>query len=509
MKRFFTLFLVLMSIFSFAACSGVKEPIAGQEVKENVGNGDGSKAISIVLFHVPPTLDTGSVNEFNATRVNACIYDYLVDKDIDGNWVPSVATSWKQVDNTTWTFNISDQFVFQNGEPLEMEDIVFSLERLKTAPAASVYANGVAEATYEGQVLTIKLKKPDNSVIPQLLNAMFIVNKSYIQEVGEDGLNIKPIGTGPYKVSSYDPATKAVLTTWEGYPFEKPDIEQITVLGGADSSARYIMIETEAVQFGGVLNYLDGQRAAKDGRFAVADISDVGVAAIKFNLTKAPFNNANVRKALAYALDREMYCQVAQGSTPAYSMVAASIPESTKASTIPEYDLEKAKKLLAAEGYSTSSPLQFDVTTFMPETALEAYQSVLASIGVKMNINSVQVGAYTDAETSGNFEALYSRYVNRSRSPMEEVQYYVSWGSKNTTGYSNARVDELGKIIYNSVDSAEISKCFAELQEIAGEDLHMLPIMTPHSYWAYSKALENVKISPNGIFDMSTFVYNK
>lgn len=500
MKKLAYAFLIATLIFVCGACGAQKDT----DVDTNVV-ADDEKAITITLFQVPPTLDTTSVNEFNATRLNYAIYDFLVDKDVDGNWIPSIAKSWEQVDELTWTFEIDDRFIFHNGELLTMDDVIYSFEHLRTGAATVSYASGVESATYDGWTLTFKLMEPDNSIIPQVVNALFIVNKEYCEATGDDAWNIAPIGTGPYKVVQYEPSVQAILHTWEGYPFNEPDIKQITVRGGADANARYVMLETEQAQFGGVLDYLNGQRAEKDGRFGVTSIADVGVAAMKFNVTKAPFDDVRVRQALAYALDRDTYCAVAEGSTPAWSMVAANFDVSTKASTMPEYDLTKAQALLEEAGYSTSKPLEFTVTTFMNEIALATYQSTLANIGIKMNIENVQTGAYVNAESSGNFEALYSRFVTRSLSPFEEVQYYASWGNKNTTGYKNDKVDELCKVIISSTDDNEISEKFAELQEIAGADIQMLPIMTPTSYWANQKSIKNVEFIPNGLFYLEKF----
>ena len=508
--------LAVIMIFSLCACGS--NPSA-DDIDDNASanasdkvppttNDKGETSLVFTQFCIPPTLDTGSVNEFNATRINYMVYDFLVDKDNQGNWVPSIATSWEQVDSMTWKFEISDQFVFQNGEPLEMDDIIFSFERLKTAPAAAVYASKVASASYEDRVVTFTLVEEDNSIIPQLVNGMFIVDKSYVEEVGEDALNNKPIGTGPYAVTFYDPATKAVLHTWEGYPFEKPAIDEITVTTGADSSVRYIQLETGEASLAGQMSYLDFQRAEEDGRFECKEYADVGVAAIKFNVTKPPFDNKNLRLALAYALDRETFCSISLGAVPAYSMVASALPEYSKASTVPEYNLDKAVELLAAEGYSTSNPLEFTVTTFMNETALEAYQSVLSSIGVNMHINAVNSGSYSEAESTKNYDALFSRYINRSCSAMEEVMYYVSWGNKNTTGFANAEIDALGKEILSSTDQAVIKEDFAKLQELAGAEMHMLPICTPHSWYIYHKNVSGLDFLPNGLFFMENASYN-
>ena len=121
MKRAILILLAIVMIFSLAACgSGKSDSKSGERVEITVANN-----------RLPNSLDP--LFEEAAHTLSIChqIYDRLVEFDLQSNdWIPSVAKSWKQVDDVTWTFDINLDYKFQNGDPLTMEDVVFSFERL-------------------------------------------------------------------------------------------------------------------------------------------------------------------------------------------------------------------------------------------------------------------------------------------------------------------------------------------------------------------------------------------
>lgn len=504
MKRLIAVILAIVLALSCIACSksaAVEETQTASTVSK--------KEIRVSDYRPPDTLDPCASPNLITQRISKNVYDGLVFIDKDLNYQPAVATSWEQVDSLTWVFEISDKYVFQNGEPLEMEDVVYSILRLKDTALVSEAASGIADVTYEGRTLTVTLKEENNSVMPIVLCWLCIMNKSYVDEMGDDALNLKPCGTGPYAVTSYDPANKVVLEAWDGYPFEQPDIKKITFVGDTESANRYIAVETNQSQMCSNLGYTDGMRAKEASGIEVAEVPDVGVAAILFNTVSGPCANANVRKALAYAMNRDDWCAISQGCIPIYSMIAASLPEyAGSAEQYPAYDLDKAKELLEAEGYTVANPLVLECYTHMSETALESYQAILSTIGVTMNINNVGVAAYQDATASGDYDLLFSRYMNRTNVALEDLDYYAADTSKNPTGYQNDEIEALIVTAKTSSDASEVQAAFEEIQAIAAEDLHMLPICTPMNYWAYSSALGNVLIRQNGMLSFYDITLN-
>lgn len=505
MKKLIGLLLVLTMAISLAGCGGGETAVKTDSGSDG-SKANASKAITVAVWAVPNSFDTVAKPNTVMTSLVRSVYDYLVRIDKDLNYAPAIAASWKQIDSVTWNFEISDKYVFQNGEPLEMDDIVFSILRFRDEPQTSEIGNAIKDVTYEGQTLTVTLKEPNNSVVPRLLAELFIVNKSYIEEVGEEGLHKAPIGTGPYKVAKYVPGVSCELSTWDGYPFDQPVIEKITMIGVNEKSNIYISAETGQSQLGGDIEALDAERAKENPDLSIIEYNDIGVGFMDFNVTKAPFDDPNVRRAIGYALDRESFCSVIPGSTPAYSMIASAFKnEYYQSKNMPGYDIEKAKEMLAKAGYNESNPLEFDVIIFFPEPALQIYQGMLRSIGVTMNINLVEHGVYLDMRDTLKYQASYTRRVNKTGTALKDISYYGSKGSLNNTGYSNARVDELIGLLLTETDVEKLHKAYIELQDIVAKDMPYVPVMTPCSFWVKNNELKKTVHLYNGIFEFREF----
>jgi peptide/nickel transport system substrate-binding protein len=166
--------------------------------------------------------------------------------DAEKKYNPAIANSYKQIDSLTWQFDINLDYVFQNGDPLTMDDVVFSLMRLKDIPKQADIGSLIDSVTYEGNVLTVKITKANNSIIPRIITTAVIVNKAYIEANGDDAVYKNPIGTGPYKVAEFIPGTSVGIETWDGYPLST---EIHKLLTGIPEDATVILRRNRQVQY--------------------------------------------------------------------------------------------------------------------------------------------------------------------------------------------------------------------------------------------------------------------
>src|SRR5215813_12332164 len=149
-------------------------------------------------------------------RVSFNLFDNLTSRHPDGKLYPGLATEWKLEAQTTWRFKLRPGVTFHNGDPSTSADAKFSLERTYD-PAAKTMVSTVfttierIEAA-DPLTLVIHTKKPD-PLLPARL-AFYggqIVPKKYLETVGNDTFNAKPVGTGPVRLSSWTKDDKAVL----------------------------------------------------------------------------------------------------------------------------------------------------------------------------------------------------------------------------------------------------------------------------------------------------------
>src|SRR2546428_9953213 len=167
----------------------------------------------------------------NDIRVSFNLFDNLTSRHPDGKLYPGLATEWKLQGQTTWTLKLRQGVKFHNGDPFTSADAKFSIERtydpaVKTMVATALATIDRIEAP-DPYTLVVHTKKPD-PLLPARL-AFYggpIVPKKYIEAVGNDAFNAKPIGTGPGSFGSWVKDDRAVFDAYGGYWGGKIDVDR-------------------------------------------------------------------------------------------------------------------------------------------------------------------------------------------------------------------------------------------------------------------------------------------
>jgi len=354
--------LAVMLCTCFAACgskSGANAPVV----------------LNAGLQIIPTSLNCLEDDTTGAMSIAWCIYDRLVDFDNSGTWKPNIATSWEKVGDKTWNFVINlDKVKFQNGDKLTMEDVEYSIMRLKDFPKSADTGNKVESVSSNGNVLTINFVDTNNASPTSVLWTAVIVNKKYIEANGDDAIHIKPIGTGPWKVTEFVPTTSCKVETWKDYPFTKPQIDVINFSNMPDATTRYVAVETGQVQFADMMGQTEADLAKDNDKLYVLEKPSTTTMCFLMTNHKPPFDNVNVRRAMLYAMDRESMAEIEHG-VPVKSVIFGGNDLYYKESDqLPEFDLEKAKQLLAEEGYDESNPLTFELVSTVSRACQELFQ---------------------------------------------------------------------------------------------------------------------------------------
>ena len=556
-KKLFALLLVFVLVFSLAACnkdaasnnSGEQNSsntssnntsntssndTSNNDTSNNNSNSSSSNApggasqpdnsapaasgnpveISAAFKWMPNGLDPISEDSGYNRAICYHIYDRLVFFDyLDNSMSPCVARSWKKIDGVTWEFEINlDDYVFQNGDKLSMDDVVFSILRIKDIPKTADTGSKIDSVTYNGNILTLKFTEENNTLLSMVLSVAIIVNKAYVEAGGDNAVYTQPIGTGPYKVSEFIPGSTVVIETWGGYLLPKPQIDKISFILSPEDAARYIAVETGQVQYSAWFTPFEMDLAEKNDNLSTYYGESRRFGSICFNCERAPFDNVNVRRALAFAVDRDASSMLQGGARPPMrGVVFNGYSLYREPASLPEYDLAKAKSLLEAEGYNESNPLHFEILTYAPaDPYIELYQSVLRSIGVIMDINPIEISTMMALEGAGDFDVEWITPSNRGNNmlvDLERVDYNFA-GSRNTCFYYNERVQEIIARMRVTDDQQELNTLNTELNEILGEEVPMIAVTGTENLAAMDKRLSGVTISPEVIYDFRNAVFS-
>lgn len=342
-------------------------------------------------------------------------FDTLIEKDhtrAESVWKPGLATSWTQTSPTSMELKLRKGVVFHNGDPMTADDVVFTIDRIIHTTFApylirkkDFVPNFDKVEKVDEETIRITTFKPE-PLFETLLNIqqLMIVPKTYMMGLTGDpnvaepsdfeAFGLKPVGTGPYKITEYVPGQKIVYERFDAFWGEKAPLAKATLTRIPEISARITALKNGEVDI--ITNVPPDQIAQieADKKLKVAGMVTPLFHVIIFN-TQNPKMTRELRQALSYAIDRKLLNEALwQGkavvpSSHTYPQFGALyMPELTTF----EYNPEKAKELLKTSGYD-GFPIRFDTQAIYYTNGLLAAQAIKemwGEIGVKMDINVIE-----------------------------------------------------------------------------------------------------------------------
>ncbi len=328
--------------------------------------------------------------------------------------VPLLATSWTMPDSTTIDFTLRQGVNFHNGDPFGVDDVVYTFNSVLHDPKAMVPSNFSFIAGVEklsADQVRFKLKGVFPAALEYFAMVLPIYPKAYREKVGAAAYSQKPIGTGPYRITRVSGSSEIDLERFDGYfkdsPKGRPAIRSIKiseVLDAAGELTAFISGQADWIwqynpdQFKN-LSELPGKTALRAPSMRIGYISiDAAGRTGKDN----PLTKLKVRQAIFCAIDRAAMAKdlVQGGSTP---IAAPCYPSQfgcqESAAVAYPYNPERARKLLAEAGF----PNGFSTTlvTYLLPSWNAAVQNYLKAVGIRVNIQQLQVGAMTQKVMAG------------------------------------------------------------------------------------------------------------
>ena len=476
------------------------------------------------------TLDPGlCIQHDNRTLVNT-IFEQLAYynlEDMQAPLVPGVATSWEvSEDGLEVTYFLREGVVFQKGYgEMTADDVVFSLDRARdfdTSARASYFTAIDEVRAIDRYTVSIRLSTPDPLLSRRLAVYVVIMSKNAVEDIGPENVATTPIGSGPYQLKEWNVGESVILEAFDEYWGGEPALDLIEFLLIPNFATR------ELAFVEGSLDAIDGKTDGVwiDRMEALGNEVDVmGPSAfypIIFNTNIAPFDNILVRKAIAYALDSQAICDFVGLESAVPGMVP--IPDSvTGAATIEELDppgyyfefnLDKARELLAEAGYPNGFEFETiisDSQTFFDRMVI--VQEQLKQIGITMDLQTVAHSSWTGQLRTGNFPfTIYGSM--RFDAKMLEGFYHSRSGpgptaAYNFGAYSNPAVDLLldTAASQSTVEAAAIYWKAAE--QIIMKDLPVYPLLVSKYCVLARKPHVSINTATGGEPDISTFAgYN-
>lgn len=425
-------------------------------------------------------------------KEKAMVTETLVTGNPDFTLAPGLATSWERESDTTWLFRLRQGVSFHDGSPLTAEAAVASLNAaLQRSGTVRSYTKIASLKARDGGALEIVTSEP----FPALPAALVYASAAIVSPASPkmpDGTIERPIGTGPFRVSAWQPAAQSfTVERFDGYWGEKPVIPAVSFRGIPDPTTRALEMQKGSVDFTSEVPYGDLDTLVDKGFTVSRNVTARNYVLNFGSLQGTPFADIRVRKALSLAIDREEVAQYVL-----FGMGRAGIgafPDTMafadKSITVPKSDLVAARKLLAEAGYTAGSggvmakddkPLGFTLYTYPQRPGLVpiagAIQGQLRKLGVTVEIKVTTFSAIAkemkpgDARLAALASAMYPHPDFYLR------QTYHSKGATNSWGYTNPRVDEALATVLATRDESERTAAYNLVQRIVAEEEPCLTI---------------------------------
>jgi peptide/nickel transport system substrate-binding protein len=477
---------------------------------------------SVVLadFAEPASLNPAISTE--SPRVSRLIFEGLILADPKtGVATGELADKWEQsADGLTYTFHLRPNLKWSDGQPLTADDAKFTFDLIRNPTNASPFKSNFDLVTAvdapDATTLRITLKSPScpfllNSMTQGILPKHALVNSP---DLLKDDFNANPTtGSGPFVFKERQQSDHITLVANPNYWQGKPKFDQWIFKTVADSTAEVLQLKSGEVDYAVVQpeSLDDLQAAGLDVKTYIPLVTEY----IGYNLKKPLFQDVRVRQALTYAIDRKQIVQqvlFGQGAVAYSPIPSVSWAFNSKLPTY-DYDLDKAKQLLADAGWAPGSdgilrkdgqPFQFKLETNSGNKIREAdtviAQAQYKKLGLDVQTSILELNAFNQkVKTQHDFDAVVAQPV-RSIDP-DQIPNWASTSypsGQNFVGYSNPDVDQLltQAATLPGCGQQDRQQLYARFQDILAQDLPVTQLYSRKTTIAVSKRIQGFDPSP-------------
>src|SRR5689334_12382383 len=376
-----------------------------------------AQILQLAVDGSPAGLDPHLVTAFNSTQiVLGPVYEGLTNIDKDLRVVPLLAQSWQVApDGKTYTFKLVDGATFHDGSKVEAADVIASLNRILSKDIASPLASRLAaldKATApDAATVVLTWKEPS---APRLVSVASIAIVPRAFEANKDGLQRAPVGSGPFRFKAWQPNGYIELTRHAAYWNKaQPKVDGIRFNIVPESATRQVGIASGQYD---MLPNIDAATALQlKGRPGIKlfETLELAYTLVGMNTSRPPFDNAKVREALNYALNRTEIVQAALfGAGVAGGPLSPALKDwavDTKEFPCFTPSADKALALLKEAGVST--PVVVTLLVLPRQDVKDIAQVVQAQLdkaGFKVELKIPELGAFVQDWRNSNFDAFVS-----------------------------------------------------------------------------------------------------
>ena len=452
----------------------------------------------------------------NTRTASRWIYEPLIlINPLDGTETPWLSDSWEQPDATTIVMHVRDGVTWSDGTKFTAKDVAFTLQLIKDYPELDIYGawQHLDSVSVDGDSVTMTLGSEDSPALA-IIGKTMIVPEHLWSDVEDPATyrNEDPVGTGPFVLGNYNDQQYSMDKNPSYWQADKVEIEHLllpstnnqldTVTRGYDWS--YSFISDVSGTWGA---------ASPHNKWW---FPNAGVIGLIPNNEVAPFDDVDVRRGIALALDRQAIADVAsEGYMKPAGQTGLILPNQEKwlDPSIPndgivEQDADAALEAFARAGYTQKDgklvdedgqQFAFSLTSANGYSdwtrAAQAVQRQLTDIGIDVELNMPQPAGYQQAISNGDFEVALGGVGNgdvyQAFNSLMSSDFYVPVGESTSNNFERFRSDDADRLLRefrSTVDEDRQREIVNELQQLVYDELPVIGMYYGGSWGLYSDA---------------------
>ncbi len=474
----------------------------------------------------PQTLDPAVTIDNNDWTVTYPSYQRLVQYKTDGDKGSTdvegdLASSWKASDDQKeWTFTLKDNAKFADGTPVTAEAVKLSFERLLKI------GQGPAEAFPKD----LKIDAPDEHTVKFTLSQPFapflytlandgasIINPAVLKEHAADDargfLAQNTAGSGPFMLKSWQKGQQLVLVPNPHYPGNKPNFKRVSVKIIGESASRRLQLSRGDIDIADALPVDQLNALKQENKVNVAEYPSLRVTYLYLNKSKAPLNQADLRRAISWSTDYQgMVNGILSGNG---KQMRGPIPEGMWGydATAMQYNHDETKAK-AEWDKVTSKPtsLTFLYSDNDPnwEPIALATQSSLNKLGINVKLEKLANATMRDRVGKGDYDIAIGNWSPDFADPYMFMNYWFESDKKGLPGnrsfYENSEVDKLLRNALATTDQTQRTRDYQQAQKIVIDDAAYVYLFQKNYQLAMNKEVKGFVFNPmlEQVFNINT-----
>jgi len=480
------------------------------------------------LYGIDPLiLDPAVSGEMTSHQYIMQLFGGLVHLDDNLEPAPDIAQRWQVSDDgRTYTFYLRHDVRFHDGREVKAEDFKYSWQRACDPDTGSMTA-----ATYLGDIVGVRqvlageskeisgVRVIDDYTLRVTIDApkaYFLYKLTYPTAFVVDRANVEtggnwwhsPNGTGPFKLKEWDENNSLILERNGLYYGKSAKVDSVVfqLWGGVPMN----MYETGKIDVTSVYLYYIDKVTDKAGPFyrELTVVPELSFFYISFNTTKPPFDDVNIRRAFCQAVDKDKLASLVFKDMvqPADGILPPGMPGFNKDLTGLNYDVNKARELIAASRYGDVSRLPpITITTsgwgglISPELEAIIYEW-RQNLGVEVKVRQLEPQRFLYHLMQEKDEMFYTGWIADYPHPQNFLEVLFYSGADNNYGeYNNPEIDALLEMAGVELESGLSLALYQQAEQKLVEDAACLPLWFGKNYILVKPYVKGYNLSPQGL----------